>query len=214
MKDRAYKYYRLSATRAMSSTSISVNEIYLYDTTSSTAATPNKATGAIATSRTSHGGETANLAIDGDINTRWRSAELSGPAEWLKIELPVPTVIRRFGFRTTSFPQFAPRDFVFEGSHDDLVWDTLVERTGNTSTDAYYTFSIVLSGVSKIDTGESALKVYVNNWNTGQLVTMATPNIDGSWSVSLDKTNDLLVTHIGPSGYEPKSDGPITPYAW
>ena len=68
-----------------------------------------------------------------------------------------------------------------------------------------------LGGISKLDTGNPSLRVLLHNWTTGQLVATITPAANGAWNYRPRSTADLLVTHIGPSGYQPRSDGPITP---
>ena len=209
----AYKYYRLIATKVVNSTYLTVNEFKMYEQSNTTSA--NLSIGAKVTVSSSYASGTAKNLIDGSDATYWASALMTaGNPEWFVIELASPKVVRAFEVKCITSPHEAPRDYKFQGSHDSLVWTDLFEEMGNTKGTFAKIFSISVTGVSKLDSGLPSLRVFISDWITGVLLEKITPNNDGTWSYNPPNTNDILVTHIGPSGYEPKSDGPITPYSW
>lgn len=213
MAGTAYNRYRLYITRSRDDlTYFSVEELELYESIDSS--TENLSIGATATSSSNQSSSfLPKNAIDGKLNTCWESASSADP-QWLMITLPSAKLVRSFKMKVVTYPGEAPRDFILQGSNDGVNWDNLHVEVGNLELSITRKISISVSGVSKLSTGVRSSYVIVSIWNTGQLVQKITPNSDGSWVCKLSSYDDVLVTHIGPSGYQPKSDGPITPYSW
>lgn len=210
----AYKYYRLYITKSKVNPNYrGLNTFSLYDTVD--ASTTDLCLGAAATASSSYAANTtADKAIDGNPSTYWESAYSDRQPEWLSVELPEAKLVRAFKTSNTSYPAETPSDFILQGSQDGLSWTDLYKEDNNQSEQIFRPLSITVSGVSKISTGERSVAVMVYDWNSGGLIKKIQPNQDGQWSCPLLNYNDVLVTHIGPSGFEPKSDGPITPYSW
>lgn len=161
----------------------------------------------------------ASNAFDNDPGTSWSSAESVSGVEWLRIDLASAVQIRTFKIASTnaSNSYYAPKNFIVQGSNDGTNWDNLAEivdwvPTLTTSHQGSVFHGISLRGVSVLDSGDASTKVFLHNYSTGAFVKEVIPAPStGAWSVSLQETTDILVTHIGPSGYRPISDGPITP---
>ena len=210
----AYTRYRIYVTKASAGSKgwTAINEFGLFEDSDHLG--PNLCTGAIVTASHQNATYVAANAIDGNPSTAWES-DNSATDKWLAVQLPEAKVVRSFYLSQTAWESETPRDFLIQGSNDGTNWTTLAEfvdfATGNYT--GYTSINLSIGGVSKLDTGNPSLRVLVHNWTTGQLVASITPAADGAWNCHPRSTADLLVTHIGPSGYRPISDGPITPYA-
>lgn len=211
----AYKHYRIYVTKSSSTSGFTcLNEFELYESVNMN--TPNLCIGAITSADSTSNSTTfkASNATDGDQSSAWESSGTMGLGHWLAVELPEPKIIRAIKLNSLKYATEAPGDFKIEGSNNGVVWDTLYTETGNLLPTIERKISLYVSGVSKLDTGERVLRVLVFNWISGQLVKSITPNDNGEWFLHTLSTDDVLVTHIGPVGFEPKTDGPITPYSW
>lgn len=207
----AYKYYRLFVLEGVASAYVTINEFALYETVNITSS--NLAIGATATASSVYSSFVAKNAIDGKDATYWESGATVG-GDWLKVDLPVAKVVRSFNIKSIMANGEAPKSFRLEASNNNTSWVVLYEKTDNAAEIFHTPFSISVSGVSKLDTSVRSLRVYVHRWDNGELVGNITPQTDGSWAQSVIDTADVMVTHIGPSGYAPRVDGPITPYSW
>ena len=212
----AYSKYRLRITESSSQTKsyVTINEFGLYEDSDHLGV--NLCIGAVATASSSYQANTiAPNAIDGNPATYWESAAEAKPS-WLRVDLPAPKIVRSFYLSTTTYPNEVPSSFVLQGSHDGTTWIDIAVFTKWTAAgvakSAYERINIRVGGVSKIETGASTMRVMIHDWLTGNLVALVTPAMDGSWSLSPRDTRELLITHIGPSGYQPWSDGPVAPY--
>lgn len=209
----AYTRYRIYVTKASAGSKgwTAINEFGLFEDSDHLG--PNLCTGAIVTASHQNATYVAANAIDGNPSTAWES-DSSATDKWLAVQLPEAKVVRSFYLSQTTWAAETPRDFLIQGSNDGTNWTTLAEfvdfATGNYS--GYTSINLSIGGVSKLDTGDPSLRVLVHNWTTGQLVASIIPAADGAWNYRPRSMADLLVTHIGPSGYRPISDGPITPY--
>lgn len=210
----AYTRYRIYVTKNAGGTKgyVAINELGLFEDADHLG--PNLCTGSVVTASHQNGTYVAANAIDGNASTVWET-DSSATDKWLAVQLPEAKVVRSFYLSQTTWPGETPRDFLIQGSNDGTNWTTLAAfvdfATGNYS--GYTSINLSIGGVSKLDTGDPSLRVLVHNWTTGQLVASIIPAADGAWNYRPSSTADLLVTHIGPSGYRPSSDGPITPYA-
>lgn len=211
----AYRYYRIYITKSVEAGTTAyrtINEFALYDTASGVST--NLSIGSVATASSQYTTATAaKFAIDGNAGTYWESGEEDIP-DWLMVTLPVAKIVRSFRVTNTTYPNEAPRDYIFQGSQDKITWVDLYEKADNVQTTFFVPFCISVSGLSKLSTGESSLGVFVHKWDTGELLKKITPNADGSWICPVIDSVNVMVTHIGPSGFEPKCDGPITPQSW
>jgi len=69
-----------------------------------------------------------------------------------------------------------------------------------------------VAGVAALDTGAKASKVLVRDWATHRTLADATLASDGSWGVYTPQ-GDFEVVALGPAGYRPVCDGPVTAVA-
>lgn len=68
-----------------------------------------------------------------------------------------------------------------------------------------------IKGTTLQDNGVVSRFVLVHDWGTGNFITKIKPFSDGTWEYKSRNGNAVLVTHVGAAGFEPKSDGAITP---
>lgn len=170
----------------------------------------------MASTNNANGTYVAANAIDGVPSTVWESTSSPGD-KWLAVQLPSAKAIRSLYLSSTTWGAECPRDFLIQGSNDGANWTTVASFTDFVTTTSgfsgYAAFSLSIGGISKLDTNSPSVRVLIYEWSTGQLLRTIVPEADGAWNYRPRTTADLLVTHIGPSGYQPRSDGPITPYA-
>ena len=210
----AYTNYRIYVTKAGAGAKgwTAINEFGLFEDLDHLG--PNLCAGAIVTADSANSSYVAANAIDGNASTEWESSN-AATDHWLAVQLPTAKVVRSFYLSSTTWSTEVPRDFLLQGSNDGSNWTTLAEFVdfATSGYTGYVTLGLSVGGVSKLDTGDASLRVLLHNWTTGQLVATVTPAANGAWNYRPRSTAELLVTHIGPSGYQPRSDGPITPYA-
>ena len=220
----AYSKYRLLVTRTSSTLAgspgyVTVNDFDLWTTAGRSDARLGATAGATFSASGQYAGQPPGLAFDGNASTYWESDNAVAASRWLRIDLPSAVVVHSFYINSISYPNEIPRDFKLQGSNDGTTWVDLFSVTGWVTTPTvregqYFAISLTLLGTSVLDTGVAAVRVLVHEWGTGKLITSVTPNPStGAWSCVLSEPGDVLVTHIGPSGYRPISDGPVTPYS-
>ncbi|SEF28517.1 discoidin domain-containing protein [Variovorax sp. NFACC27] len=156
-------------------------------------------------------------ANDGNAATYWESDNrvTAGTPSMLSVELPAAVVVRSMRLVSTAQPLEYPRDFELQGSNDGSAWTTIVAFVDfmvsggpTTKTSAIWT---QVRGTSRLEGGVAASRVLIQNWSTGALLASLTPAANGTWSWPAPSLDQVLVTHLGPSGYRPIADGPITP---
>lgn len=209
----AYRYYMLVFSRNSANTNryYTVNEWGLYEQAGATGT--NLCIGATASASGNYDFQSANLAIDGNPTTFWESS-LEGSPTWIKVDLGTEHTVRLMVIKSTKYPTEIPRDFTLQGSNDNSTWTVIEAYTG---ADAFITTSGVFAlnfgvkGTSLLDDGTPSTKVWVHAWGTGALLGSVVPGGDGSYRLSTTTAADVLITHVGPAGYRPVSDGPITP---
>lgn len=211
----AYRYYRLvfSKNSVNDNRYYAINEWGLYEQAGATGT--NLCIGATASASGNYGSQVASLAIDGDPITCWESS-LDGAPSWLKVDLGAEHVVRSMVIKSTAFPNEIPKDFVLQGSNDNSTWTVIGAYTGVDAfitTSGVFTLNFGVKGTSVLDDGTPSTKVWVHAWGTGALLGSAVPEGDGSYRFSVITPADVLITHVGPAGYRPISDGPITPGA-
>ena len=213
---RAYKHFRIYITKNSGHTSgyISVNEFRLYGEADHSGV--DLCQGSTVTADTQYSVDMSPpKAIDGNPATSWESSNVGLP-HWLKVELPEPAQVRSFYLSSTAYPKEVPVDFSLQGSDDGLTWsDVSVFKDwspAGTVKSAYEKTNVFVGGVSKLDTGARSSRVLLHNWVTGTHVATVFPGDDGVWSYQTRFSDDLLITHIGPVGFQPVSDGPVTPF--
>ena len=213
----AYSQYRLLFTKNSNNDIqyITINEFGLYGDVDHSGA--NLCLGATASADGVYGSQVAAYAIDGVPGTYWESA-LAGSTKELKVVLSSAVVVRSLYLSSVSQSSEVPRDFSLQGSNDGSVWEPLISFTGwdkgLVARSAYSAIGVKVGGVSKLETDVATTRVLVHDWVSGELIASVTPSLDGAWVHSLSDFSDVLVTHIGPSGFRPQSDGPITPFVW
>lgn len=176
--------------------------------------------GATASASSAYASNTvAQNAIDGSEASYWESSGANLP-HWIAVDLGAPKPVRSMYLRAAPYDGEQPRDFLLQGSNDGAGWTTIAVFTDwalmtiPNPKSAYERLDLRVGGVSKLDTGEPSSLVLIFDWSSHALVFAAVPSSDGSWTFSPRSESQVLVTHIGPSGYQPWSDGPVTPAAW
>lgn len=220
----AYSKYRLLITRTSSTGAgspgyVTVNDFDLWTTTDRSDTRLGATAGATFSASGQYSSQAPGLAFDGNAATYWESDSAAASSRWVRIDLPSAVVVRSFYINSTSYPNEIPRNFKLQGSNDGTTWVDLFAVTDWVTTTIvragqYFAINLTLSGTSTLDTGVGSARVLIHKWDTWEFVASVTPNVStGAWSYRLSEPFDVLVTHIGPSGYRPISDGPITPYA-
>lgn len=209
----AYRYYRLVFSKNSNNDNVyyTVNEWALYEQVGD--AGTNLCIGATASASGAYGSQVASLAIDGNPTTYWESA-IDGAPSWLKVNLGTARVVRSMVIKSTAYAAEIPRDFTLQGSNDNLTWTVIEAYTGADAyitTSGFFTLNFGVKGTSVLDDGTPSTKVWVHAWGTGALLGSAVPEGDGSYRFLATTSADVLITHVGPAGYRPVSDGPVTP---
>ena len=221
MAGKSFKYFRLtalktkrySASTTNNATYLRINSFEMYEDIDK---------GGVDLARTyativANKAETTNVAsnaVDGVDSTEWKTPDGTTTAI-LTLSFTDAITVRRFVIKSTSNNFDMPYDFYIEGSNDGNMWSFLYDHYENQLQVLDFTISFFVGGNSKLDTGESALKVLVYDWSSWRLLAAISPNQLGDWELGVKSTvASVLVTHIGPSGYQPRSDGPITPFSW
>ena len=217
----AYSKYRIYVTRtaitdAGAPNYCTINEFRGF--TNGDGSGSNLFTGGTASASGAYSDQTANLAFDGNAATYWESDDAASGFRWLRYDLASAVVIRNFYLSSTTYPSEVPRDFLLQGSNDGTSWTTLFQAVDWVATNVAKSESMRLDlsvgGASLLDTGVGSIKVLLHRYSDGVLIGSASPNaVTGQWQYRPQNNDPLLVTHIGPSGFRPVSDGPVTPYA-
>lgn len=211
-----FKYYRLLIKKNAQGNDgyFSLNTLSMYEQISGGVDLCLASSGSIATaSNNIDATSDASKAIDANASTYWETSNTSGE-KWIMIQFPTAKIVRRMVLTTTTYQDEMPSIFDLQGSNDGTTWTNIksVSRgifTGITSFTEL--LSVVIGGVSKLDSGNPTLKVILYTWSTMQYLAQTTPDINGNWFFWLNTNDPLMVVHIGPSGYQPISDGPVTP---
>ena len=209
----AYRYYRLvfSKNSAGDNGYYTINEWGLYGQAG--AVGTNLCIGATASASGAYDSQSASLVIDGNPTTFWESS-IDGAPSWLKVDLGAEHVARSMVIKSTTYPNEVPRDFTLQGSNDNSTWDEIGAYAGVSgfiTTSGVFTLNFGVKGTSLLDDGTPSTKVWVHAWDTGALLGSATPGSGGGYRFLTPIAGDVLITHVGPAGYRPVSDGPITP---
>lgn len=171
--------------------------------------------GGSASSKSLYSTRFPSRAFDGNASTEFSSSNENVP-QWLRVDLASAVVVRRFYLAATTSAAEVPRDFIIQGSNDGTSWENILQVTDWVTTNVTKTESfridLSMSGVSLLDTGGGASKVFLNRYDNGELVKVVVPNaITGEWNTRLQYGGSILITHLGPSGFRPLADGPVTP---
>lgn len=209
----AYRYYKLVFSKNSNNDNryYTVNEWELYEQVGATGT--NLCIGATASASGNYGSQVASLAIDGNPTTYWDSS-LDGAPSWLKVDLGAGHVVRSMVIKSTQYPSEIPRDFTLQGSNDNSTWtviETYADVDSFIASGGTFTPNFGVKGTSVLDDGTPSTKVFVHAWDTGALIGSVVPGGDGSYRFSTTTAADVLITHVGPAGYRPVSDGPVTP---
>ena len=163
----------------------------------------------------------ASQAFDDD-GTHWIPSTL--PA-WVQYDRGAGnTTVGRF-LDVRGYPPdqgYSPKLLRLQGSADGSTgWTDLlsVDILGYTSADRWYVssgtlripFGHIVSGNSTHSDTTEVQRVLINDWTTGVLIDSVAPDSAGDWQSIYTGASDVLVTHIGDSGYQPIADGPVTP---
>lgn len=205
----AYRYYRLLFDLAQYT---AIHEIGMYVTSNGTGT--NLLTGSTVSSSGHYASQTPSLAIDGNSSTYFETAT-SATNRWISFDLGTAQTVRSLKM-TCSISGEVVRSFYFQASSDGSTWFDIgyfpTFSSGSTFSNQVQDLSIYVAGNSTTSAGSAATRVVVSTWSTGALITNITPLTNGDWEWRLASSADVLVVHLGPSGYQPIADGPITPY--
>ena len=211
-----FKYYRLYITKSANGNNgyMSMNTFSMFETNESTT---DLCIGAIAKASSNYNATSdASKAIDGNPSTLWEATSAAGDKTFT-VELPVAKKVRKLIITATTYQAEMPSNFIFQGSDDNINWTNIksvTRGTFNNVTSYIELLSTVVGGKSVLDSGDPSLKVILYNWQTMQYIIHTTPNASGDWFLYVNDPSDLLITHIGPSGFQPISDGPVTPMVY
>lgn len=209
---RAYRYYRFLFISAIWTC---VNEIGVYASDDGTGT--NLLTGSTATASDTYAGSyAASYTIDGNSSTKWASGSTSGNS-WLSYDLGTAAAISSFKISANEPGWSAPRNLTVQASDDGSTWVTLIPCPNFNIAASTIITNVVqriyrIEGESVLDTAVASTAVCVFDWSTLALIAKITPASDGTYQLGFESSASVLVTHIGPSGYQPISDGPVTPY--
>lgn len=206
----SYRYYRLLFRDA---TYTAINEIGLYAANNGTGT--NLLTGSTATASGSYSGTSPSNAIDGNTSTYWESLTNTS-LQWISFDLGSAQSVKSIKITSTTYPSEVPRNFEFQVSNDGSSWKTVgffvFGTAGVTQTNKVQALDLYVGGSSTITGGTASQKVLIYNWSTGALIGSIVPFTGGAYEWRFESSGiDVMVVHIGPSGYRPTSDGPITP---
>jgi hypothetical protein len=73
----------------------------------------------------------AAKAFDGNINTRWLTANTSEP-EWLRYDFGAAQEVAEYAIHVEQSADEAPKDWKFQGSDDGSTWEDLDTQTDQT----------------------------------------------------------------------------------
>lgn len=211
------KHYRLYITRTYRMDYARIDRIMMY--TSADRLAENILDPALIESISSSGNySSTTLPANVATSAGYWESQNSLADKWVSVKLRTPQPVRAFSIAVGGGWNEFPIDFIFQSSVDGIVWEDLLSSANNpvaNLTSFYFETAIYLdlSGISKLENNNPSQAVLVHDWNTGNLIKKVVPDTNGNWKCPLRYSDDVLVTHIGPSGYEPKSDGPITPYS-
>lgn len=159
--------------------------------------------------------------VDKNNITQWSTAlqnvNASNPA-WLIFDLGSPQTIVEMTIRASGIDPVSrlPKKFALQASEDGVNWpvfsQVIADQTG-WSMNQVRTFPVSIfyvAGNAKLDTGIKADRVIMVNWNAPyNLINSVVPASNGDWRMMTD-TSPVLITILGPTGYQPISHGPIT----
>lgn len=219
-----HKYHRIKVrgvgpTNATNSY-VNVDKIYIYSEGDGSGTDWARAPGTtVASSSDYNSGFLAANAIGNNPSAYWASAsvaDLKATPATLALTLASPQTIRRVVITSKIENNHNPTDFDIQVSDDGTNWTTVrtVLLTGAITLDSkIFRLDVAVGGFSRLSDGRRTERVLVYDFITGSLIQSIVPDVEGYWRLPLDNENKVLVTHIGPSGFKPESDAPITPYA-
>lgn len=207
-----YLYYRIYITKVFDVPEgqgfyAAIDTLSMFETSASTT---DLCIGSTATSSSNLStSSTAAKAIDNNLSTFWESVNDENP-KWIKIKFSTAKIVRKIAMICNTYSSEAPEKFIIQGSNDNVNWSDLKSciRTDRNGSEFLY---IYVGGTSLLENGYPSNRVLLHNWNTGTFIASVTPSPTGEWFFILNNNSPLLVTHTGPSGFKPDSDGPVQP---
>lgn len=206
--DIAYKHFRVYITKAGSSGFSIIDQIKLYEQISQDAINLVNAQSATATASSTYpanGGNLASLPVNvlSDNGKYWEPATATVPC-WLTISFQTAKAVRVFEMiNSTTYPIETPASYKLQGSNDNTVWTDLYTNVDTLQPTLKVPLYLMVLGKSTLDNNSRSSRVLVYDWNSAALIKSITPDNDGSWACNLLTSNEVFVTHLGPSGYPP-----------
>lgn len=194
---------------------ITINEIRLHPNADGTGT--NLLTGATATASSTYSESTGpGNAIDGNLATYWKSAntaDFAATPPTLSFQLGSSVVAKSIAIVSSSHPKERPIAFTVQGSNDGVYWEDIYTTATWPNVDGPTVAqlkSYFLAGTSLLDDGQACRLIVVGDWATGATITTVVPKVDGSWKRAFTTQVVALVNHLGPIGFLPLCDGPVT----
>lgn len=139
-----------------------------------------------------------------------------GPDYWIAFDLGAPQEVTEIAITPYS-GNYGMVKIAVQGSDDGTTWPVFSQDIPDISGWSYlvpkvFTVSVVyVGGNAVLDDGTAASKVLVALWNSPYTVlSTPTPDVHGDWTIGVPKNTLVMVTVIGPDGYQPICNGPIT----
>lgn len=237
MAGMTWRYFRLYITRTESpstpgtaTTDVAMESLVL----SATSGGAQLMTGGTASASTLYSGAYPASYGFTSATDYWYSQAGLAPPHWLKYDLgagntATPRFLKMTPYSPASiggYHPYFPVNFELQGSDNDSTWTTLAAFTdlrwvpgsrwyaGNGTT---LVLNIPIghrvAGNSTHSDGDPTRAVVAFDWATGAWIETMTPDDAGDFSSNFVGPDDVGLLHMGDSGYQPVTDGPITPSA-
>lgn len=212
-----WRYWRLHVVTVTSATYVAVEFMKI----SATAGGATILTGGTPTASSEFSGSFNAAKAFIDDTQYWSTTASPTLPQWIQYDIGSAATGRYLEIRAFSATDYAPLQIILKGSSDGSTWVDLlsINVTSYAVTGRWYVatktvripFGHIVSGNSTHSDTTEIQRVLINNWTTGAFIDSVVPDSAGDWESVVTGTADVLVTHIGDSGYRPLADGPITP---
>jgi len=111
------------------------------------------------------GSNSASRAVDGDIDTYWRSASVSSstPMAWLRIDLQSPQEVGRAIVKWRS--SYYAKSYELQISNDDVSWQTVYTTSAGASGDQGFVFAQAVARYVRLNLTQNNSSSYrINEW--------------------------------------------------
>lgn len=210
---RPYKYYRFLFNPKTSSTYTTINELRAYLDRGK--AGMNIMPSATLSSNGQYQTQAPSFANDENPVTYWESTSYTSPnLNWLQAKFSSPVEILKFEIVSSAYPNEKPENFDVQVSDDGIAWLTVLAIAPGFMTSvgpniAEFDLWKGFTGYSKLENNTPSSRVVLLDWDTMDVLTKTTPDIDGKYYFPRYQFTRAMIVHKGPIGYKPICDGPI-----